>query len=490
MTEDTYNPPYNHWSGNKSDTLNKWKINYKGSIATASALPVKGEFKGDTYNVLEDGSNYMWNGTSWDKLDANAYVGATNNKSGTQGLVPPASSSQIHSLLTGGGTWESAEDLGLALNNEVIHSTSNETIEGVKTFQNTSPGHVEGDTVTDLVIRNPKVTRGTLLESGDSYTSIIFADAEGDTEETFAGRLGVLSILSPKENGTLGTQLSLRCYKFTDVAEQLGWNVALTVGYDTDGIPYASAPPTSALRSDDKDILTRNWIPKDTRIVHTTGAETVAGNKTFTGALRLGSSSIGGIVCSADSANDAMEVDVYGASEYSNGAVLRVFGKSHQYNPGYFICRAAIDSSTAKQLSGRPDGTLTWDGQAIQTSSDERLKTPLFSVPDAVLDAWGDVQWGQFRYLEAVRQKGEVARLHLGLIAQKVKTVFEKRGLDACAYGILCHDFREATEEEPATDLWTVRYAEALAMEAAFQRRRADRLEERIAALERHLNLN
>ena len=68
MIEYSYDPPYNHWSGNRSDTLNKWKINYKGSIATASALPEKGDFKGDTYNVLEDGSNYMWNGKSWDQL--------------------------------------------------------------------------------------------------------------------------------------------------------------------------------------------------------------------------------------------------------------------------------------------------------------------------------------------------------------------------------------------------------------------------------------
>ena len=97
-------------------------------------------------------------------------------------------------------------------------------------------------------------------------------------------------------------------------------------------------------------------------------------------------------------------------------------------------------------------------------------------MPDAVLDAWGDVGWGQFQFLEAVGEKGASARLHLGLIAQRVKAVFEARGLDACQYGILCYNKEE--------DVWMVRYTEALAMEAAFQRRRADRLEARIAALE------
>lgn len=100
-----YNPPYNHWAGGRSDSLNKWKINYKGSIAKASDLPNEGEFKGDTYDVLEDGSNYMWNGSSWDKLDANVYIGATSTKNGIQGLVPPATSNEREKFLKGDGTW-------------------------------------------------------------------------------------------------------------------------------------------------------------------------------------------------------------------------------------------------------------------------------------------------------------------------------------------------------------------------------------------------
>lgn len=100
-----YNPPYNHWAGGRSDSLNKWKINYKGSIAKASDLPNEGEFKGDTYNVLEDGSNYMWNGSSWDKLDANVYIGATSTKNGIQGLVPPALPSEKDMFLKGDGTY-------------------------------------------------------------------------------------------------------------------------------------------------------------------------------------------------------------------------------------------------------------------------------------------------------------------------------------------------------------------------------------------------
>lgn len=167
-------------------------------------------------------------------------------------------------------------------------------------------------------------------------------------------------------------------------------------------------------------------------------------------------------------------------------------------------------------MQGRPNGGLTWNGNTIQTTSDERLKTPLRPVPDEVLDAWLDVEWGQFQFLNAVAEKGaDSARQHLGLISQAVKRVFEARGLDACAYGILCYDFSEGADydeetvvrpayvdesgvehpaetkiehfHEDAVDLWTMRYAEALCMEAACMRRENARLKRRLSDLEDRL---
>ena len=51
MSRRTYDPPYNLWSGNRSDSLNKWKVNYLGTIPTVADLPEEGTFKGDTYNI-------------------------------------------------------------------------------------------------------------------------------------------------------------------------------------------------------------------------------------------------------------------------------------------------------------------------------------------------------------------------------------------------------------------------------------------------------
>lgn len=140
-------------------------------------------------------------------------------------------------------------------------------------------------------------------------------------------------------------------------------------------------------------------------------------------------------------------------------------------------------------------------GTTTISTSDERLKTSIASIPDAVLDAWEDMDWRQFQFCDAVAEKGvEKARLHTGLIAQHIDEAFKAHGLDASRYGLFCWDAWEATPEErdeqgnvtqearPAGDAYSLRYEEALCMEAAYQRRRADRAEARISALEQRLN--
>lgn len=145
-------------------------------------------------------------------------------------------------------------------------------------------------------------------------------------------------------------------------------------------------------------------------------------------------------------------------------------------------------------------------------SSDERLKQDIADVPEAVFRAWGRVSFKQYRFKEAVEKKGADARLHVGLIAQKILEAFEAEGLDATKYGIVCHDewddqywYETVTDAEAvldekgkvitpekmhqekrfvkaAGDLWTVRYEEALALETAYQRWRLSKIEAALTA--------
>lgn len=128
-------------------------------------------------------------------------------------------------------------------------------------------------------------------------------------------------------------------------------------------------------------------------------------------------------------------------------------------------------------------------------TSDERLKTSMATISDAAFEAWADVRWGCFRFLSAIEEKGEDnARLHCGVVAQQVLEAFRAHGLDATAYGIVCHDTWDDEYDDhedgtrtlirPAGDVWCIRYAEALAFEAAYQRWRADKLEARLTAIE------
>jgi hypothetical protein len=199
------------------------------------------------------------------------------------------------------------------------------------------------------------------------------------------------------------------------------------------------------------------------------------------GTMRSGISFSVGLAISRNVNNDSLSI--YGGTNYLNGAYLSLSGKDSSGN-GRFALNAS-NGNVIADLIGTADGTLKWKGQTIQTSSDKRLKRDFSNVPADVLEAWGKVNWQQFKYIDDAERKGvNNCRWHTGLVAQDVKEIGEENNVDLLRYGILCHDVRRATAEQGAVDLWTVRYEEALAMEAAYQRRRADMLEERIARLE------
>lgn len=141
--------------------------------------------------------------------------------------------------------------------------------------------------------------------------------------------------------------------------------------------------------------------------------------------------------------------------------------------------------------------SVVYAGTGTINTSDAREKTTPDLITDAVLDAWGEVQLICFQWLHAVREKGEhMARWHFGVIAQQVRDVFAAHGLDGTRYGLLCYDEWEATPgvldedgrvvvpAQLAGNRWGIRADQCLFLEAAYQRRRADRIEARLSAIE------
>ena len=75
---------------------------YRGQVASYNKLPKKASI-GDTYNVLDTGENYAWNGSSWDLLTGTEAVYWKNNKLESQGstLTIDADKNQITNLVIG-----------------------------------------------------------------------------------------------------------------------------------------------------------------------------------------------------------------------------------------------------------------------------------------------------------------------------------------------------------------------------------------------------
>ncbi len=321
----------------------------------------------------------------------------------------------------------------------------------------------------------------TIAPSANSNMDLLIGDVNGyDTKYLFA-RFGVRW----QPNRTVVARIA--AYKGgvhgTDYGE-------IGVAYPAASDAYGFAPETPSSPSA-ITILTYSWIPKDTRIVHRTGNETVGGKKTFSETLIL----TGNIKKDRDTS--VLYVCGGNGNTATNGGLLILCGASDSVNPGKFYLRCQKSSSDSRTLIGYPGGSLTWNGQSVSTSSDERLKTPIEDVNDDILDQWSKVQWGQFKFKDAVAEKGyDDARYHIGLIAQSVDRIFKDNNLDILKYGILCHDEHEAIEAkydsdgnievpaEDAVDLWMVRYTEALCLEAAYQRRKNTQLENKIKTLE------
>lgn len=157
---------------------------------------------------------------------------------------------------------------------------------------------------------------------------------------------------------------------------------------------------------------------------------------------------------------------------------------------------AADNTKTLGNASFR--WSVVYAGTGTINTSDERSKEDIQDIDAAVLRAWGKVDYTQFKFKDAVAAKGNGARWHFGLIAQRVKEAFKSEGLDAFAYGILCYDkwddqyvdeLVEVEEDlgngktikkmqgtgnkvlsQSAGDRYGIRYEEALALECAYLR--------------------
>ena len=193
---------------------------------------------------------------------------------------------------------------------------------------------------------------------------------------------------------------------------------------------------------------------------------------------------------------------LYSGNDYwGDGSALILYAKDctlDNMSGGEFVL-AAVNGLGWHRLIGYPNGTLIWEGQPIQYASDRRLKQQISKIDNALLDAWEDVEPVQFKYNDAVEQKGkDNARLHTGYVVQQINEACQKHNIDISEYGLYCHEeYPERTEEvtitnedgttsketkviEEASEHYSLRYTETLVVECAYLRRENARLKERL----------
>jgi hypothetical protein len=98
-----------------------------------------------------------------------------------------------------------------------------------------------------------------------------------------------------------------------------------------------------------------------------------------------------------------------------------------------------IPSITSTLNSG--DSTHRWIQSYVtiaeNVSSDARTKEQEDTIPDLVMDAWGEVLAKTYKRRLAVTAKGSAARLHAGYLAQDIEAAFKNHGLNAFDYSLI-----------------------------------------------------
>ena len=408
----------------------------------------------------------------------------------------------------------------LAYDAQCVHLDGTETLSGKKTFTNKI-----------LIARGTgnngkKIhVRFTPLTKGDAPTTTLYDTIIDETDANDA-RVGVLEHTFFSSGSH---DLTMRLY---DSVTDSGSNTYISVGQNADG-SFFTKTRTPTQNSNTNEVATTEWVNNKTANYLPLTGGTLTGNVL--------------VQTNANSANFAVirtEIEKGTApsvAKYTDMSVLHATNGSganrlaiieHTYstdNSSFLGLRiykneAGSFASAALNVGQRSDLTFytqstadfiplynnsqtlgnasyLWKqlfaGTTTISTSDERLKDNIESVPDAVLDAWGEVNWYQYQFKDSIEEKGKSkARLHTGAIAQRIESIFNAHGLDANRYGLLCYDEWKAESAQrdrdgnivqpacPAGNRYSLRYEEALCMEAAYQRRRANRLEERIARLE------
>lgn len=238
------------------------------STSTLDATKLSGTIPSSCYTntTYTAGTGLSLSGTQFSLASHNQ---ASNTIDAMTGYSKPSSGSAIaasDSLNSAIGKLEAKVDS--VDDSNYVHLTGDETINGLKTFL-----------VPAIYINHPTAEKGVYPDSGTQYWELYFGDANSNgIPDNDPGRIGELQLYQ-NSNGRLGIESTIRWVK-----DNINKSANIGIVYDSIGnytYGYCPSTPLPSINNENTAIVTRDFIPKDTRIVHTTGDEDILGCKVF-----------------------------------------------------------------------------------------------------------------------------------------------------------------------------------------------------------------
>ena len=461
--------------------------NYSTLANTIKSLSISG--KTITYTKGDDTTGTL---TTQDNNTWTAMVGATSSSNGSVGYVNavPPKDGYNTKYLRADGTWQVPPDHTYTVNNATLTIQKNGTT--VKTFT----ANASSDVTCNITV--PTKTSELTNDSG-FLTS--HQDLSGYVP--LSGTNALAGSIVPSTDNTYNLGDSSHNYKKVyakEIRHGLNSGVLFLGGGDGANIElYGNNAPQYggwvSIKAVDNNRQYQMLLKPDGTFKW--GSKNVAMQEDVI--PRSGGAVMTGTTIARTVDNSSLILR--GGINDSESSSLTLFGKNSSSDKGKIRLIPRNTSAQMKDMWLTPDGTWTWDGTACQITSDQRLKQQITEIDDKLLDAWKDVEPVQFKYNDAVNEKGDNARLHTGYVVQQISEACQKHDVDISEYGLYCHEeYPERTEEvevehedgtktketrviEEASEHYSLRYTETLVVECAYLRRENARLKER---LQRH----
>lgn len=307
-------------------------------------------------------------------------------------------------------------------------------------FRATAAGQAQIQLFEDTDNGTNSVIIQTPAALGADYSLTLPTTAGSANQVLTTNGSGTLSWTTPASgSGTVTTVSAGNGMSFTDIT---------TTGTVTMGTPSAITSSSS------------NSVTATSHTHSITGAAFLAGTQTFTGQKTFN----GGIISTAYNFT-ALNESIFGSA----GQVAIAVGGGSVVEVVVAGFRPALDNNTSLGASALRWTTVYATTGTINTS-DANAKQDIADLDDTenrvAVRIKGLIK--KFRMKDAVAEKGDTARIHVGVIAQEVRDAFIAEGLDPTRYALFCSDTwweKDVEEIYPPTNesrMVTKRYQEAV----------------------------